>query len=338
MKLKAVLLAVMALLLLQGELFPRVTCRLEGTVEDMDTKEPIAGAVVRMFSTEKPRVVQQEVRTDRNGCFIFKDSYIIPGEYFLQCYKKDYVPFWPKYYRDCFQEDDFKEVFKVFTLREGEIKHLRLKLEKGGTLKGVFLKKTGEGTSSFKNLEFSFEKRDFSQDELSELSLSTIPLIVMSISTSPAGEEFINGFWVHTTSGGEFTIHGLEPGNDYYFVIEADGFKRKVISGISVEKGKTETLQHVIDLTDPTGIQGVIRVEGKPPDLGAVYLYPRTKDMYLKTCKSNLDDKGRYSCLCLAPGRYDLELIVFYDEGKSIEKSIILDIEAGKTKILDFNF
>ncbi len=338
MKLKAILLAVIAVFILQGELFPRITCRIEGTVEDKDTKEPIAGAVVRMFSTEKPRVVQQEVRTDRNGCFIFKDSYIIPGEYFLQCYKKDYVPFLPDYYRKCLLDDSLKELFKVFTIKEGEIKHIRLKLEKGGTLKGVFLKKTGEGTSNFKNLVFHLEKRGFSQEEISKISACDIHMTALTSSPETAGEGYVDGFFVHITAGGEFTIHGLEPGNDYYFLVKADGYRRKVFSGISIEKGKEETIQPVIDLTDPTGIQGVIQVGGKPPDSGTVYLYPRAENMYQKSCKSILDNQGRYSCLCLDPGRYKLKLYVYWNDGELIKKSIILDIEAGKTKILDFNF
>ncbi len=110
--------------------------------------------------------------------------------------------------------------------------------------------------------------------------------------------------------------------------------------GIGVEKNKEKTVHHVVDLTAPTSIQGVIQVEGKTPDSGTVYLYPRDMLKYklFKSCESELDTQGRYSCLCLPPGRYDLELYAVTDKGEILEKRIVVDIEAGKAKILNFNF
>ncbi len=340
MKLKAVLLAIMAVLLLQGELFPRVTCRLEGTVQDKDTKEPVGGAVVKLFSTTEPRVERLQVQTDRNGCFIFDDRYIFPGEYFLQCYSKGYVPFLPDYYRRCLSGDDFKASFKVFNIKEGEIKHIRLKLEKGGTLKGVFLKKTQEGTSNFKNLLFDLDKRNFSRDEVAKVTMCKTSLSVLSLFANRPRKKYEDGFFVHITQDGEFTISGLEPGSDYYLIFRPNGYWQTELTGIVVEKGKTNTLHHTIDLTTPSGIHGTIKAEGRVPDSGTVYLYPLDSSKYefYKFCRSDLDGEGKYSCLGLPPGKYDLELFVDYNKGKVTKKSIVVGIEAGKTKTLDFNF
>ncbi len=329
----------MALLLLQGELFPRVTCRIEGTVEDMDTKEPIAGAVVRLFSTSEPNDKWLQVQTDRNGCFIFDDRYILPGEYYVQCYSKGYVPFLPDYYQACLSEEKFRELSRVFVIKEGEIKHIRLKLEKGGTLKGVFLKKTKEGTSNFKNLLFLLEKGNFTQDELKGLSFCKKGAPVLSLSADDACEGSKDGLFFQVSSSGEFTIQGLEAGDDYFFVFNPDGYRQTELDGVAVEKGKIKVVDHTIDLTDPTGIQGVIRVGGRIPESGTVYLFPEDMSEYKRftECKSEMDPEGRYSCLCLDPGLYNMKIYIT-NKGEMAKKRMVVEIEAGITKQLNLDF
>ena len=158
MRVKSFLVAVLMIGLFQAHLFPLITSKIQGTVVDKDTGQPIEGAWVNLFNCTGMRglfngfcIPTGEVQTDKFGKFFYSD--LEYGPYFLVIVHPDYICFGPvnevrKYLgrhtryeiegepmRGLRPEPFFKnEPQRNFTLLEGEIKHFNIQLEKAAKL------------------------------------------------------------------------------------------------------------------------------------------------------------------------------------------------------------
>ena len=352
-RVKPIILVVLFLGICQFNLFSLITSRVEGTVVDKDTGAPIEGVkVVLRLRSGKLGDLVGETMTNKKGYFKFDD---IRGnyEYYLLCFKKGYIPFLPEYYRQWIKDEYFEEIYRVFKLDEGQIKHIKIKMEKGGILKARFYKKEASGVSIYKNISFSLERKR-EPNEVFFIDLDTFFVLSVEIDNigdiaptvfihpNKTGEFEIKGFTVEVTQPGEYVVYGLEPLYDYNITFSEDGYRIPVIRDISIEKNEVTNIEYTVDLTNKTGIQGGITISGIPPRDGSIALDsldPDTPDLYW-SCRSELDKDGKYSCLGLLPGKYKMEIYVIAQSppDHDIRKDIIVEIEEGKTKILNLNY
>jgi hypothetical protein len=301
-------------------IFALITSRVEGIVTDIDTGLAIADVEVHLVLDYGIEPRKWRTKTDRNGYFKF-DHQIYADGYYIQCYKKGYIPFLPEYYRSV-KDELFAKIFRVFDLKEGQIKHIRIKLERGGTLKGVLYKKELSGVTIFKNVSmFLGRKKD--ADEY----------------VFPGHVKELGNIEVKTNEKGEFEMTGLEPSDEYFIEFLEIGYRYPTFRNIKIRKNEVTNIDFTVDFTDQTGIKGVIKINGEIPQIGSVYLKIITNNNsdLLWSCRSYINDIGEYSCFGLLPGKYEMDINLYYSEGK-VTKRLIVEIEQGKTKTLDLNY
>jgi hypothetical protein len=216
----------------------------------------------------------------------------------------------------------FAKIFRVFDLKEGQIKHIRIKLEKGGTLKGVLYKKELSGVSIFKNKSmFLGRKKD--ADEY----------------VFPEHVKELGNIEVKTNEKGEFEMTGLEPSDDYFIEFLEIGYRYPTFRNIKIRKNEVTNIDFTVDFTDQTGIKGVIKINGEIPEIGSVnmtFLNPKNSDS-MWICMSGIDENGGYSCLGLLSGKYEMKINFYYSGGR-MTKKLIVEIEKDQTKTMNFNF
>jgi hypothetical protein len=316
-------LVILVFSLFSTGLSAKISSRIEGTVSDLDTGEPIEGANVILYKG----IEQKEVFiTDKKGYFRFDPYQYNPGKevYHLICTAKGYVPYVPKYYLHAVKTGYENEVFRTFTLQEGQIKHVKINLKKGCQLKGIIYKKELSGETVFKEVQ-----------------------VVLYIKLN-------NGFFddqkrylveiTYTDENGGFKFEGLEPSdapnvNAYIIKLVKDGYWLSLIENIAVHSNQDNYIDYKVDLTDPTGLKGKINLDGQTLIGGTVQLYSLfgDKDEYLSVIQCEFDESGNYFFKGIKAGNYKLILYAYYAWNQKVVKEVFVEIEKGKTKILDFN-
>ncbi|MDQ1353671.1 MAG: CarboxypepD reg-like domain [Acidobacteriota bacterium] len=308
----------------QLPLYPKISSRVQGKVIDKDTKQPIQGAKVQLiylWARTFQRVMDpdQETFTDKDGKFKFDvRSYIKHSAFYLQCEKTGYISLIPSFYFEYRKDEKFREVAGVFRLQEGQIKHFAIELEKGGGLKGTIYKKEASGISPFSYLGGYLKRRTNPDSNLLQ------------------DDEY--GYYIasiNTDKNGNFEITGIEPYDDYSikFVLTEHPFE--VIQHVKIEKNIIENIEYVIDLTDQTGIEGIIKIGQDIAEKGEVWIRNISKSSLDQAdiCNSDISKDGRYSCKGVNPGTYRVYVIAF-NSVKS-EKEFIVEIVEGTTKVFN---
>jgi hypothetical protein len=321
MRVKIFLLILLAVGLFPGILFPGISSRVEGIVSDKDTDLPIAGVEVTLILDHGFETMEWKAKTDKNGYFRF-DNQVYARGYYLQCYKRGYIPFLPEYYQSV-KKELFRKVYQTFNLKEGQIKHVRIKLEKGGTLKGVLYKKDLSGVSVFKNKSMFLGRKRSSDEHL-----------------FPEHVTELGNIEVVTNERGEFEIDGLESSDEYFIEFLSFGYIYPTFRNIKIKKNEVTNIDFTVDLSNQTGVKGVIKINGEIPHLGNVTMTPITpgNSNLLWVCLSAINENGEYSCQGLPPGKYRMEILFYYDEDSEMKKELIVIIEQGRTKTINFDF
>lgn len=311
------------------DLFPRISSRVEGTVIDKDTGQPIEGAEVHLLNiylTSRPgygKLFEWEKATDKKGKFKFevRFSHIkVPQSYYLQCKKKGYISLIPDFYFEYYRDEKFPEMAGVFVMGEGEVKHFVIELEKGGTLKGTILKREASGVSTFSYVGgFLQRKANPNERYLRE-------------------NHYYNIIDIDTDENGKFEIIGVEPFDDYFIKLVLDGYVDQVIENIKIEKNQSENIEYIIDLTNQTGIEGIIRIGQHFPKGGSILMYKLNTGSLVQSdiCGCRLENDGSYICKGINPGTYRIK-VTASDENDSYEKEFTVEILEGKTKNFDIN-
>jgi hypothetical protein len=91
----------------------------------------------------------------------------------------------------------------------------------------------------------------------------------------------------------------------------------------------------MIDLTDQTGIEGIIKIGQDIAEKGEVWIRNISKSSLDQAdiCNSDISKAGRYSCKGLNPGTYRV-YVAAYDSEKH-EKEFIVEIVEGTTKVFN---
>jgi len=320
-------LAVFILGIFQGNLYSLISSRIEGIVLDADTGIPIKGAelILYQFSVKiNAKIFDFKTISDGNGKFVFdseKVEYLIsPNFYYLvQCKHKNFVDLYPDVPEDIGEYLKDK-VFNIFALKEGEIKFLKIKLDKGGSIEGNVKYNDGTGLKPLKN--YSFEL-------IRELNPYGIP-------------DAIRGPYkyaqITTDENGNFLKSGIPPNSGYYFGYIFNGYPIKYSKNFSVIKGVKIRIDEIIDLSDKTGVRGTVTINGKVPNNGvelSMFLENR-KDSKNSFCNFS-SELNHYFCLNLKPGKYNLTIIALHNLDV-YKKKVIIKLKNNKIVIYNIDF
>jgi len=305
----------------QVNLVPLISSRVDGTVLDKETRQPIAGAKVELIigpGTGVSMELSRETVTNAKGYFRFDLSFKVPVTAYFKCEKEGYIPLIPEYYLMHAKEELFDKVVNLFEIHQGKIKRSIITLEKGGTLKGKVFKRDANGISPFSNLR-------------GLLLRSTNPDANLLLD-----ESYYIIAHTGTDTNGEFEIKGIEPYNAYYLKFSPIGYPREEIRGISISQNENPVLEYIIDLTNQTGIKGTVFLGQKPVDLGEITIRNMSKKV-LENKDIGLyifNKDGTYQFFGVNSGRYEV-VVNDSDLGKSYEKRLEVDIVQGETKVLN---
>ncbi len=240
---KFLILVVIILSLFQFNLYSLITSRVEGTVIDKDTGQPIKGAYVYLFELDifDNNSAEYEsfdmLETDKKGYFKFNN--VKKGTYFLSIFKQGYAAFGPLYAHGydaleligepTWQQKNGSEIER-FYLKEGQIKHFKINLEKEAVLKIKVLRKLPNGIEPYSekyDVRLSLKHRGF----INEIKAET-------------GSEFQTIFFKK----------GLVD-----IKIKLEGYKTKTYKDVLLESGKTKAIEYVADFTTGQVLHGIVR-------------------------------------------------------------------------------
>lgn len=255
---KFFVLVIFVLSLLQFNLYSLITSRVEGTVIDADTGEIIKNARVVLYGFNQNAALKDawgkinRVKTNDKGYFRFDD--LIKGKYLFCIYREGYAFFGPEFeYKtndslgSLMSELDgaIFENADGFYLKEGQIKHFKIKMEKEAILEIKLLIKTPNGT-------YPVEK---------EKSCFVVELIISDSNILYISEDqfsYDNGISrLKNLLGGKMIRLKIVP-TEY-------GYPEKDFE-LSLEKAKTTRVEYILDFTIGQVVHGFIRGKetGKP--------------------------------------------------------------------------
>jgi hypothetical protein len=328
-------------------LFSWISSRIEGTIVDEETGAPIINALVSLYmcksdgdreyyTEEIDNVPDNRVETDRNGKFVFND--LKNGEYFLQVFKEGYAAVGPRVNYDWIYEGigrlgirlnyqymgnwshDKPGEIKRFLLKEGQIKHLSIKLEKEAILLVKLFEKTTAGTTP---RDFRIEAKH---------------------------SEYVDKLYGNSIDG-EFKSKYLGEGKINLRIIIEAGYHDFFVDNIELKKGTTTTIERTCDYTIGQGIFGVItnKLTGQPI---VISICIQKSDYSSNLFCTSTDKSGKFRIGGLDPGKYFLDidysdLVYEYEyteiitlssnEIKEYNKAIILkEIEEWKNGLYDY--
>ena len=255
---KFFVLIVFVLSLFQFNLYSLITSRVEGTVIDADTGEIIKNARVFLYGLNQYAALKDawgevnRVKTNEKGYFRFDD--LNKGKYLFCIYREGYAFFGPtfEYKRDeslgsLMAESDgaiFENV-DGFYLKEGQIKHFIIEMEKEAVLEIKVLIKTPNGIYPVEKEKLHFAVRLI----ISDLYKLSIP---------PDQFSYDNGISrLKSLPGGKMIRLKIFP--------EEYGYPEKDFE-LFLEKAKTTRVEYILDFTTGQVVHGFIRGKetGKP--------------------------------------------------------------------------
>ncbi len=324
---------ILSILLTSGQLclFSEISCRVEGEILDKDTGLPIEGAKVKLYEVDKYDIfyifLDWETTTDKKGRFRFElGSFFAQGfrKFRIQCHKEGYVEFLPKIYRSIVKKEYKEALYKAFSLKEGEIKHLKIKMEKGGALKGTLYVKDVDGLKPYKGDGDLLLKHATHQFILDREKLSLPPQDSLWICS------------IEPDENGNFALDGLIPSTSYMIRFTHNSYKRMPLEMIQIKKNETNNYSYTLDITDKSGIKGVASIDNHTLHAGTVREKKKVESGSPGDyCICAVGEDGNYSCLGLSPGEYQITVSATSKDLKMFRKTLDVVVESGKTKELD---
>lgn len=297
-------LLVLAAVLMPVKGFPLVTSRIQGTVKDFNTGEPIGGATLVLFYSSdfsNHFVKHYKWFTDAKGSFRF--SLLKKGFYYLCVYKKGYADFGPIWEYEIRWKENRKIPSKRYTistkshekhkivLKEGEIKHVEIKLKKEAIIEIRFNRKTMNGIEP---LTFEIFPGVTHPEELTnfDADISFVEVENMRISSSAAKKDV-----------GIMVFKRLPPGYKVSVYVRADGYPDKFYN-ITLEEGKMHIIDHLLDFTTGQVVYGIITDENTGKPLIGVDLYISKIGIERESISLQTDSTGKYWLGGFSPGKY----------------------------------
>jgi len=276
------------------------------------------------------------IATDSKGYFIFDD--LLESEYFLVVLKDGYAAVGPFFYKKpgYFEENNGRSLasqIERFYLEEGQIKHLKIKMEKEAILKVRVLRKTFSGVEPIDAFKVKILHPGFAEkfEELIDLDQ---PII-----TDTAILEKLNKYYKKKytpTEDGFQTLYfkkGLVS-----LTIEPNGYPPKTFENIQLEKGKTELFEYIVDFTKPPVVYGTIinKETGKPFHVVYIDLEKQDEPNRYFSMEYYSHD-GKYWLGGMEPGKYELSFSS-YAGNKDFEYEVFLNITSTSMIEINKNF
>lgn len=297
-------LLVLAAVLLPVKGFTEVTSRIQGTVKDFNTGEPIGGAtLILLYSSNYSTSFYKRYEwfTDDKGYFRF--SLLKKGFYYLCIYKNGYADFGP------FFEYQFKEAANssydtsTFTverssnenekivLKEGEIKHVEIKLKKEAIIEIKFNRKTMNGI----------------EPVTSEIFPGVVdPQILTNFSADISFVDYKNKtIWSDAAKKdvGIMVFKRLPPGYKVRVYVYADGYPDEFYN-VTLEEGKKHVIDHLLDFTTGQVVYGIITDKNTGKPLNGVRVSIYNIDVEEQSVAYTTDATGKYWLGGFIPGKY----------------------------------
>jgi 5-hydroxyisourate hydrolase-like protein (transthyretin family) len=283
-----------------------IRSRIQGKFLDKETGEPLEGVVVTLFAKDSLGVffANYKTKTDKNGRFILDQ--VVYGEHIIMGEKTGYVTYQPRY--KITQIYGGRKLVEVLHIEEGEIRHLDIKMERGGQLLAKIFKKDENGISPYTDFsaQIGFKAGDtiddiFTLDGISE--------------------------------GGEYFTDGLEASDRYTLRINAVEYAGypEFETNFEIKKGETTIIEHTFDFTDNTGVTGVIYLDNEPVEIAVLTLQDINNHV---VAEASTQMEYKYSFKNIPPGTYTLR-VYFSKEKKEYWPSRKILIEKGILKNFD---
>jgi hypothetical protein len=305
-----------------------ISSRIEGTIVDEETGAPIISALVSLYTCksdgdreyyteEIDNVPDNRVETDRDGKFAFND--LKKGEYFLQVFKEGYAAVGPRVNYDWIYEGigrlgirlnyqnqymgnwshDKPGEIKRFLLKEGQIKHLSIKLEKEAVLLVKLFEKTTAGTTP---RDFRIEAKH---------------------------SEYVDKIYGRSV-GGEFKSKYLGEGKIDLIIITGASYRDFHVDNIDLKKGTTTTIERTCDYTSGQGIFGLItnKLTGQPIDISICI---QKSDYSSNLFCTSTDKNGKFRVGGLEPGKY-IFIIDYWDLTHKYKYKEIITLNPNEIK------
>lgn len=309
-------------------LFALIEGRIEGVVKDKDTKLPIEGATITLkilAESDFYELFEFKYTTKKNGAFHFDIEPKKEIFYYVQCQKKGYISLIPEYYFEYDKIELFRDMVKGFSVDQGQVKFVDIGLEKGAVLEGMLRGIGLQGEYPLASVSgFLMRKTNPNHAYLKEKYLYVV-----------------NHF--DTDEKGFFKIAGVEPYDQYLLAVNMAAHEVKDIEHVIVEKGKDNYFRYTLDLTDQTGFEGYIKVNGHPPHSCTIDLSQFSKtnpDQLIYWSRIYANKEGFFSYKGILPGIYILSFSGTDEDNNYFRfpENKIIEIVSKKTLVLNLEF
>jgi hypothetical protein len=339
---KLILGVIIVLSFLQTNVFALITSRVTGTIIDKETGAKISGADVVLLSGRYVNNdgivfgILSEKKSSSRGFFEFdqlgQEDMDVNSYYFLAVFKKGYADYGPfgesfvdniwydkhrlfndlEYYgvkKGLIDESDMNiEEIDFFKLKQGEIKHFIISLEREAVLDFKMFRKTPQGTILL--------------DDKIKRAVAQINIY---------HNKYLEKFKYFSS----FRLEGLKDGiaaiQCYPY-----GYQIQIFKNIKLEKGKTTSVELVLDFTTGQVLHGFVKKKetGKPHPCISVY-FSRVingNEEYAVEDVST-DRNGEFWIGGFEPGKYILEFSYI-----GIEYKEIIEFAPGEKKEITKEF
>lgn len=316
--LKTLLFFLLIVLIINGDLYSRITSRVCGTVKDYDTGQVLMGVDVYLviFDQKLPEPLETALtKTNEVGYFELNDVY--KGKYFVKCEKPGYMTTNPIYLA---QEQNPEEYLPIFFIDEGKIKHFEIKMKKGGSIKVSVQTKDTNGIFGINEAQCWVSKNSKS---INPETGKHYTIFVASPYADINGVAFFDG---------------LEPGEEYFVIIREHGLPLRKKSAI-IKPNETVELNFLYDLTDKTGIFGKIINKGKTPTSTYISLALFKDGLYEYVTRLDIDEKTEFFIPNLSEGNYLLYVISrFEEDNEKKTKKFKINVKKDETSVVNILF
>jgi hypothetical protein len=304
---------------LSHSLLAKLNCRIAGVVVDKETGEPVGGANIYIRQGERTRYCLSwqnayDLKTDAFGRF--SQSLRYDGTYTVYCQSEGYVTFKPDRY-SYLKGDGNSLSDKDFDVAEGEVKFLRIELERGGTLQGTIKLETGE-----------------------KIPIGPIEIDLYRTIPGENGKEKMLAITdALTNESGGFKIDNLKAGDDYLLNISpGDGYPRKKIENISIVKNSVTDISTTFLLPLDTCLKGRVMIKCDNGYYSYVWVQMESKAVSPETGEAQgfyegvqvvNSETGEYCFRGLQPGFYKIISLISIGSGRGKKIEDTVEIKSG---------
>ncbi len=307
-------------LILNVTLFPKISSKVEGTIVDELSNVPISNVEVTLIqfsSKSNNKIWEHKTISDINGRFVFDSEKIdlLTSSNFInliQCTHEEYV----NLYFGILEKltfNDRENLINSFILKEGEIKHLKIKLTKGGRVEGILKYNDGTDIKPLANHIFSLNRN--------------------------VNGHAIKYAEIKTDDNGNYYKSAIPTGDEYYLSLFLNGYTMKKSSQFSMLSGGVKRVDHIIDLSNKTGIRGNITIAGNVPNNGINVTLSKIDNIdECDNCFCNFHSKlSEYYCYNLQPGEYKISVSAI-NELEIYKRNFTFEIKPNQTIEYNIDF